>query len=303
MSNMIFIQETKCSIEKIKQIHNKWLNKFEFLEVKAENTARGILTLWNPQKVNIVDVEATRNYLSAIIQPMGMSETFLVTNVYGPQRIDEKLRFLNSLADLRSRHEEIPWVIGGDFNMIKSLSEKKGGTRILSRDLVGFHSFTEDTNMVDSEKQKGIKNENNRDRDQYIKEIIKNIPRMVSREDNFNLNKPITEAEVSMGILEVVEDSRRSKSILKVLNNSFISLIPKQDLALTPNKFRPIALCNVVYKIISKVLANRLKPLRPSLISGEQPSYVKGRQILDNIIQAHEVVHSLTSKRQAGMIM
>lgn len=59
----------------------------------------------------------------------------------------------------------------------------------------------------------------------------------------------------------------------------------------------------MVYKIISKILANRLKPLVPSLISGEQSGYVEGRQILNNIIQAHEVVHSLTSKRQGRMIM
>lgn len=180
---------------------------------------------------------------------------------------------------------------------------------------------------------KGVTNENNPDIDQYIKEITKNIPRMVYREDNFNLNKPVTEAKVGMvikdmqngkapspdgfnvdffkacwnvfkqDILEVVEDSRRSKSILKALNNFFISMIPKQDSALIPDKFRPIALCNVIYKIISKILANRLKPLLPSLISGEQSGYVEGRQILDNIIQAHEVVHSLTSKRQVGMIM
>jgi hypothetical protein len=90
---------------------------------------------------------------------------------------------------------------------------------------------------------------------------------------------------------------------LKALNTSFISLIPKQDNAQTPDKFRPIALCNVVYKIISKVVANRLKPLLPTLVSGEQSGYVEGRQILNNIIQAHEVVHSLTSKRKAGMIM
>lgn len=129
---------------------------------------------------------------------------------------------------------------------------------------------------------------------------------MVSKGDNFNLNKLVTEVEVSMvikdmqngkasgpdgfnvdffkacwkvvkqDILDVVEDSRRSKSILKALNNSFISLIPKQDFALAPNKFRPIALCNVVYKIISKTLANRLKLLLPSLISGEQSGYVEG---------------------------
>jgi len=89
---------------------------------------------------------------------------------------------------------------------------------------------------------------------------------------------------VKQDIVDVVEDSKRSRSILKALNTSFISLIPKQNFALTLDKLRPIALCNVVYKIISKILANRLKPLLPSLISGEQSGYVEGRKILDNII-------------------
>lgn len=91
MSDIIFIQETKFSIQKLKQIHNKWLNRFESLEVKAKNSTRGILTLWDPLKISIIDAEASRNYLSIIFQPVGVSDTFLVTNFYGPQRIDEKL--------------------------------------------------------------------------------------------------------------------------------------------------------------------------------------------------------------------
>jgi len=62
-------------------------------------------------------------------------DTFLVTNVYGPQRIDDKLRLLNSLVELRSKNEEITWVLGGDFNMIKSHFEKKGGTDCLIKTL------------------------------------------------------------------------------------------------------------------------------------------------------------------------
>ena len=72
---------------------------------------------------------------------------------------------------------------------------------------------------------------------------------------------------------------------------------------MTPDGFRPMDLCNVVYRIISKFIANRLKPLLPALISQEQTSYVQGRQILNNVIQSHEVVHSLKSNKQAGMIM
>lgn len=171
------------------------------------------------------------------------------------------------------------------------------------------------------------------DRSQFIKKFTKYIPKLVTREDNHNLNRPISEDEVrevinemqngkalgqdgfivdffkacwetvKQDILDIVEDSRRSKSVLKVINASFIALILKQEKSSTLSKFRPIALCNVVYKIISKVIANRLKPLLPNLISKEQTGYVEGRQILNNIIQVHEMVHSLKNNKQARMII
>lgn len=103
MPNMIFIEETKCSIQKIRLIHSKWLIRYVFLEVKVENTVGGILTLWNPQRLSILDVDASRNYLSVVIQPDGVSETFLVKNVYGPQKLEDKFKLLEALSDLRSR--------------------------------------------------------------------------------------------------------------------------------------------------------------------------------------------------------
>ena len=111
--DVIFIQETKCSIQKIRDMHSKWLNKFEFLEVKAENTSGGILTLWNPQKIDIINVEASMDYLSVVMQPVGDKDIYLVTNVYGPQRMDGKLKLLDSLKDLRERYARIPWIMGG----------------------------------------------------------------------------------------------------------------------------------------------------------------------------------------------
>jgi hypothetical protein len=108
---------------------------------------------------------------------------------------------------------------------------------------------------------------------------------------------------VKQDIYDIVEDSRRSSSILKALNSTFITLIPKENEARTPDRFRPIALCNMVYKIISKVIENRLKPLLPILISKEQSGFVEGRKILDNIIHAHEIIHSLKSRKKAGMII
>lgn len=108
---------------------------------------------------------------------------------------------------------------------------------------------------------------------------------------------------VKQDIWEVVEDSRRSKAMLKSLNSTFIALIPKVEEANRPEKFRPIALCNVIYKIIYKVIANRLKSILPGIISQEQSGYVEGRQILDNILLAQEMIHSLQSKKEAGMLI
>ena len=99
-----------------------------------------------------------------------------------------------------------------------------------------------------------------------------------------------------------MEDSRRSKTVLRALNTSFIALIPKEEKAMTPDKIRPIVLCNVVYKIISKIIENRLKPLLPILVLEEKMRYVEGTQILNSIIQAHEVIHSLKSNRKPGII-
>jgi len=84
-------------MDKIREIHRKWLRKYGYLEVKVDNSVGGILALWYPQKLRILDGEASRNYLLLVIQPLGDTKTYLITNVYGPQKIEDKLKLLTSL--------------------------------------------------------------------------------------------------------------------------------------------------------------------------------------------------------------
>jgi hypothetical protein len=89
-------------------------------------------------------------------------------------------------------------------------------------------------------------------------------------------------AVLGQDIWEVVEESRTSKVILQAFNATFITLIPKVKGANTADKFHPISLCNVIYKIISKLVATILKPILPLIISQEQGGFVEGRKSLTN---------------------
>lgn len=78
----------------------------------------------------------------------------------------------------------------------------------------------------------------------------------------------------------------------KGINSTILALIPKTDTATSMKDYRPISCCNVIYKVISKILASRLKKLLPSVISLKQSAFVKDRLLMENVLLASELVKS-----------
>ena len=98
--------------------------------------------------------------------------------------------------------------------------------------------------------------------------------------------------EVSDAILSCLN----SGTLLKSINHTFITLIPKVCNPESVMEFRPISLCNVLYKIISKVIANRLKPILNSIILEAQSAFIVDRLITNNILIAFESLHYMNSQ-------
>ena len=85
--------------------------------------------------------------------------------------------------------------------------------------------------------------------------------------------------------------------ILKQINHAIIALILKTDHASQVNHFRPISCCNLLYKIVSKILANRIAPVLENIIGESQSAFLKNRKMMDNIFHIQELLRKYTRKR------
>eukprot|EP00253_Pinus_taeda_P003560 PITA_03560 len=167
-----------------------------------------------------------------------------------------------------------------------------------------------------------------RNRTEAIGRISKEIPKLVTRDQNLALMRGATLEEVEetmkglkrnkapgpdgytaefyqacwhfLGedILAVVEEARIHQKVWPGLNSTLLTLITKTAKSELAEGFRPIALCNVIYKIIATLMVKRLKPILPSIISPEQTGFVEGRQILDGLVVSQEVIHIAKQKKE-----
>lgn len=85
-----------------------------------------------------------------------------------------------------------------------------------------------------------------------------------------------------------------------MMNHTVMTLIPKKPKPSSMNDFRPITLCNVVDKLVTKVISNRLKSFLVSIIFDILLAFTPGRLITDNIIVAFELFHAIKGDCSSG---
>eukprot|EP00253_Pinus_taeda_P035972 PITA_35972 len=164
-------------------------------------------------------------------------------------------------------------------------------------------------------------------------DFLSAIENKITADQNNELDKEVTIEEIEWSIFSMAQDKAPGpdgfivtfyrthweiikKDFVRMVKNFFsksklgnniksshLALIPKDPNPQSFDRFRPISLCNVSYKIITKILASRIKNLLPSLISENQGGFFPKRHITDNVILIQEAIHNSINRKEKGMII
>jgi hypothetical protein len=104
-------------------------------------------------------------------------------------------------------------------------------------------------------------------------------------------------------LLKLVNNFQDNKLDLFRLNFATLTLIPKIEDASEMRNFRPISLLNCSFKIFGRLLTTRLEKICDRIVAQEQGAFIRVRYILESVVIAHKIVHSLHKSKESGVII
>eukprot|EP00253_Pinus_taeda_P001856 PITA_01856 len=160
--SIMIVQETKISTVKMREILNRNRSRYEMMGQDAIGSAGGLIIIWNLEEIQFSNWMSFPRILSGTTSIVGTTEEVIITGVYGPRIQSEKENFLQNLKALRCLIPGKQWIVGGDFNLIKTSGEKRGGTRRVDKVMEQFGDLIRDQNLIDIQTINGSHTWNNR---------------------------------------------------------------------------------------------------------------------------------------------
>jgi exonuclease III len=153
--NILMLQEMKCAGMEAEIIFQRIWKGCNYIHTDSVGASGGLAILWNPNHTILSGPFSTIGTLSAHFEVIGSNQEGIITNVYGPQGQQEKIKFMERLTQVKSLATTLNWILGGDFNMIMSLEEKKSKSKRLEQDNGKFKILPEQLKFVDIENNNG----------------------------------------------------------------------------------------------------------------------------------------------------
>ncbi|GKV09573.1 hypothetical protein SLEP1_g21054 [Rubroshorea leprosula] len=120
-------------------------------------------------------------------------------------------------------------------------------------------------------------------------------------EYNFNFLKFAWDS-LKEDFMSFFAEFHKNGRLVSGLNSSFLTLIPKKFNSMELKDYRPISLIGCVYKLLTKVLASRIKAVMPRIISETQSAFLRGRQLVDGVLVLNEVVEEVKRRKQLAFV-
>jgi len=136
--------------------------QYEVMGQDANGSAGGLAILWNTDEVVFENWISLPRILTGTGRIIRTVERILISGVYGPHVPGEREKFLRNVQVSRRIYPKLPWIVGEDFNMIKSMEEKKGGIRRPYQNMEIFNEMITDQRLVDIPTINGAYTWNNR---------------------------------------------------------------------------------------------------------------------------------------------
>eukprot|EP00253_Pinus_taeda_P021443 PITA_21443 len=308
-----YIWETK--LKSLRTAIKQWERVYAAEENKKRTDLHKQLEQWNQEKENTQYTEQDQS-----------KENEMYKELYRQNRLEE---------EEQRQKSRCLWLRAGDKNTSffhNSLKLRCAGNQI-ERIMAEGKEISEQEEIKEAAyrnfKSLLFADSQTQDNADFLRPIGKKISELQNRE----LDQEVTEEEIKLAAFSMQQDKAPGpdgftvaffrnhcetikKDYIRMVKNVFLkhkmgnntksshlALIPKDLNPLSFDRFRPISLCNVSYKIITKILANRLKKLLPFLISENQGGFVPSRQITDNVILIQEAIHSSINRKESGMII
>uniref|UniRef100_A0A803PII9 Reverse transcriptase domain-containing protein n=1 Tax=Cannabis sativa TaxID=3483 RepID=A0A803PII9_CANSA len=243
---------------------------------------------------------------------------FRFTGIYGePNRSQRRQTWV--LLRTRFARSVAPWCIMGDFNHVLHQCEKRGGNPYPTWLIEGFQEVVQQCGLCDLDMLGRLFTwEKSRDTPNWIEARLDRA--MANNDSNYHVaaapvrtfkfenywtshqdcEKIIHDSWCSMGGVSIAQKINHCGQMMpEGMQNTNIVLIPKKKNPDQMSELRPISLCNVIAKVITKVLANTMKGLMAEIISVNQSAFIPDYLITDNIMVSFEILHYL-KRKQSG---